>query len=124
MQNVLLISIFGLVGVLSRYGIDRALVSWNENFPFSTFIINIVGSFVAGTIYVVMSEKNFSPDLQIALLVGLCGGFTTFSAYALQSVTMIEKGKWIEASTYFIASPILSLIAVAIPIFLFRKLLV
>lgn len=121
MQTILLISIFGVMGVLCRYGIDTIFGTWNDQFPTSTILINLLGSFAAGTIYALASQKDLSPIFQTGLLVGFCGGFTTFSAYTLQTMIMLERGRIIPALTYLAISPALGLIAASIPIYLLRK---
>ncbi|HEY8278467.1 MAG TPA: CrcB family protein [Bdellovibrionota bacterium] len=122
MTGVLLISLFGIFGVLCRYGLDLAFAPWNESFPFSTFAINIFGSFLAGALYVLATHKNlFPPSLQTALLVGFCGGFTTFSAYSLQTMVLLERGKAGLAFFYLFASPVFGLLAAFLPVLLARK---
>lgn len=121
MPNIFLIAGMGVVGVLSRYGIDTLFTKWNESFPYSTLVINLLGSFIAGSIYALNTTKEMPETLQLGLLVGFCGGFTTFSAYALQTVVMLEKGKLFSAVLYLIFSPALGLLAAYTPLFLLRR---
>ena len=123
MQNLALISLFGVLGVLSRFGIDRFFGSWNEHFPASTLLINLLGSFMAGTIYALSENKFLSDGLQVALLVGFCGGFTTFSAYTLQTLTMIDRGKLIPAFSYLLISPVLGTLAAFFAVVVTRRLI-
>ena len=76
-------------------------------------IINIVGCFLAGLIFTLGQRELLSEELQIGLLVGFCGGFTTFSAYTLQSMRLLEMGFIRPALLSFVLSPIFGLIAVA-----------
>lgn len=115
-----MIATFGVLGVLGRYGIDK-LIGNDGGFPWSTFGINIAGSFLAGVIYFFSERQVISSNLHIALLVGFCGGFTTFSAYSLQTFLMFEKEKMFLALTYLFVSPILGLIAASLPILIMRK---
>lgn len=124
MQHSVFIGLFGLAGILCRYGIDQYFGSWNEKIPMTTLCINIIGSFLAGMIYVFSTYRDMSANLQAGLLVGFCGGFTTFSAYALQTMTMIERGKSLYALTYFVISPIVGLMAAFIPVIVAKKFLV
>jgi CrcB protein len=123
MPTIISISVFGILGLILRYGIDSFFVKWNTQFPTSTLLINVIGSFGAGLIYAIsLTDKNFSITLQTSLLVGFCGGFTTFSAYSLQAMQMIERGKIYPALIYFVLSPILGLAAAFLPLLIFRKL--
>lgn len=123
MQNIALISVLGVLGILCRYCIDQYLVSWNQQGPVTTLLINIVGSFLAGLIYALATSRHFSISLQSALLIGFCGGFTTFSAYTLQTLMMFERGKASLALAYLILSPVLGLLAAFIPYLVFKKLI-
>lgn len=121
MQTLLLVAVFGVVGVLCRYGADLYFAEWNVQFPLSTFLINFFGSLLAGTLYVLSSTKDFSSVLQTALLVGFCGGFTTFSAYALQTIMMLERGRLMPALVYFAVSPLVGLLGAALPVLVMRR---
>lgn len=94
MQKLLLIGLAGLLGTLARYG----LAGWTsrrygEDFPFGTLAVNLVGCFLAGFLFYLMRERYPSHEtLQTALLVGLLGGFTTFSAFGLQSFNLLRDG--------------------------------
>lgn len=119
---MLSVALFGMLGVLARYGVDQWLAGEPGAFPLSTFLINIAGSLIAGLIYVFAERQDLSPALQTGLLVGFCGGFTTFSAYALQSVQMMERGKVSVALAYLFVSPVLGLLAAYAPILVMRKI--
>ncbi len=121
MLSLVSVAILGVIGVLCRYGVDAVWGNGNQDFPTSTLIVNTLGCFAAGTIYVLGTYKNLSPILQTGLLVGFCGGFTTFSAYTLQTITLLERGKALPAFTYLVISPPIGLLAAFVPIFLFRK---
>jgi fluoride exporter len=119
--SILFVAFLGLVGVVSRYAIDRWLVDWTNPYPMSTFLINMGGCALAGFVYVMSERGAISTHLQTGLLVGFCGGFTTFSAYALQAVQMAERGRVIPALSYILVSPMLGFAAAALPIFLLRR---
>ena len=99
----------GGLGALTRYLVDKSVPV--TLFPVSTFLINIVGSFLIGAIYVLGTEKGILPkEMAAVIATGFLGGFTTFSAYALQTVVLAENGQAAIAATYFVASPICSAI--------------
>lgn len=122
-MEILFVSLFGLLGVLSRFGLERLAGGSADSFPTATFVINMAGSFLAGLVYVLAERKGISPVVQLGLLVGFCGGFTTFSAYALQAVQMIERGRVGPALVYLLASPLIGAICAAIPVLVVRKFL-
>jgi len=122
---LLLISLFGLLGVLCRYGLDVWVAQrYTTEFPVSTFVINAVGCAIAGTVFTLgAAGKIPSPALTMGLIVGFCGGFTTFSAYALQTVLLAEKTGWTGALCYFLLSPVIGFAAAFLSIAATRSLL-
>lgn len=108
-----LIALFGLLGIFSRYFAGALIGKYLVHpFPVATFAINIAGAFFAGVFYVFAFERSaVSADLAIAILVGFFGGFTTFSAYCLEAFRLFEAKDYAIAATYFVASPLLGLLA-------------
>ncbi len=107
-MQIVLIALFGMLGVLSRYGLHLLAVGrFGTPFPVATFAINLVGSFAIGFIFVVAAERELmTPDMRVALTVGFLGGFTTFSAYSLEVIRLVEDGEALLALLYFAMSPI------------------
>lgn len=109
-MQILLIGLFGAIGVLSRYFIDLQ-IGKETAFPASTFIINCAGSFLIGVLFVLGNQINFlSREMAAALTVGLIGGFTTFSAFSIQTVQLLEQKQIAFAALYFIGSPVLGVL--------------
>lgn len=104
--------IFGATGVGARFAIDSFAGSWASkwsiSFPIATFVINILGCLIAGYIFgSVGGQKELAADsLRLAIVVGFCGGFTTFSGFGLQFWQLANDGKLSLAFTYAIATPI------------------
>lgn len=98
----LLIALFGLIGIFSRYGFNLLLVhSFGGHFPLATLLINILGSFLIGLTYVLGVERLLvSEDLRVALMSGLFGGFTTFSAFSLETLLLFESERSLIAGLY------------------------
>lgn len=109
----IVVAVCGVFGVLARYGVDRAFQFGSGSSPFITMGINLVGCFIAGVVFTLGQREVLSSELQIGLLVGFCGGFTTFSAYALHAMRLLEAGFVRPAILSFVLSPIFGLIAVA-----------
>jgi CrcB protein len=107
-RTLLFIGLFGVVGVFCRWGLDGVFHRWLPGFPSGVLLANFLGSTLAGVVYVFGVSKTALPGpLAIGLLVGFCGGFTTFSAYSLQSLLLVEKGEWLRALVYFGGSPVI-----------------
>lgn len=119
-----LIAVFGVCGVFCRYYLGIAAFRFYPHpFPFGTFLINILGSFLIGVVYVAGFERSLiSEDLRVAINVGFLGGFTTFSAYSLETITLFNDAKYALAARYFILSPVLGALAAFSGIYLTRVL--
>jgi CrcB protein len=124
-MTLISILFFGMIGISLRYFIDLYVSSVStSHFPISTFIINILGSFLIGVVYVLGAEKELlSPLLRSSIIVGMLGGFTTFSSYALSCVTLLSSKQFFLGLTYLILSPTLGLLVVWIAIMLTRSLI-
>ncbi|HEX4924493.1 MAG TPA: CrcB family protein [Bdellovibrionales bacterium] len=103
----MMIGALGFAGVLCRYGLDLALSS--VAFPLSTFVINVTGSFAIG--YISGGALITSQAVKLAVLTGFLGGFTTFSSYSLQTVTLLQQQQIGAAALYGALSPALGLLA-------------
>ena len=119
-----LIAIFGLVGVFLRFYINGVVHNrFGTDFPGATLFINCSGSFLIGAIYVLTYEKHiFSADIGIAIMVGLLGGFTTFSGFSLDCFQSIESGKLFYALNYIVCSVAGGILATYLGFALFRKM--
>ncbi len=112
MISCLWVALGGAIGSVARYLIG--LIKLNESvvFPYKTLIINIVGSFLIGLITALsLSKGNMNPDMVLFLKVGICGGFTTFSTFALESSNLFQGGRIGTAILYIVLSLTLSIVA-------------
>ncbi len=103
----------GAVGAVGRYGVDRLTgMLIGHGFPYSTLIVNIVGSFVLGIVIETSALAwSPSPELRAMIVIGMLGAFTTFSAFSLDAVTLITRGETIPAVLYVAASVFASIAA-------------
>ena len=94
MQKTIFIAVAGLVGTLVRYWLSGFVARQSgETFPWGTLVVNLIGSFLAGAIYYLADERFLlSPTLRAVILIGLLGGFTTFSSYSLQTFSLLRDG--------------------------------
>ncbi len=125
MLQAIFIAAFGLIGVFSRYYLGLFIPKFlGPPFPYATFLINVVGAFIIGTVYVLGVERAvISPDLRVGIIVGLLGGFTTFSSYCLEAVRLAEQAEYFYAALYILLSNGAGLVATFGGILLTRKLL-
>ena len=119
MLNVFLVGIGGMVGSMLRYGVSMLTMECGDGFPIKTLLTNIVGCFLIGII-VMLSGKysKLSPEMTLMLKTGVCGGFTTFSTFALESVTLIQKGDILSGLLYIVFSVAGGMLAVVLTQFL------
>ena len=114
MLRVALIGVAGLAGTLGRYWLSGALARrYGEEFPFGTLAVNVLGCFLIGALFFVFEERGaFGETARAALMVGLLGGFTTFSSYGLQTFALLREGALGRAALYVVASNLLGLLTV------------
>ena len=114
MQKTIFIALAGLVGTLIRYWLAGFVArQYGENFPWGTLIVNLIGSFLAGALYHLAEERLLiSPALRTVILIGLLGGFTTFSSYGLQTFTLLRDGQIGLATLNVAVSNVLGLLMV------------
>jgi CrcB protein len=111
------IAIGGALGTMGRYGVSRAFSFWfGETFPWGTLVVNGTGSFLIGLLAGLTTDPNsrfiIAPDMRQFLLVGLCGGYTTFSSFSLQTLALIREGDMMEAGSNVVMSVVFCLVFV------------
>lgn len=119
MLNLLSVFIGGGIGAVARYLISLNIVkAFGElELPIATFSINILGCFLLGFLYILFMEKtNFNNTLGLALTVGFCGAFTTFSTFSLEIFKLIENQQILQSLIYIIMSVVIGLISVILGI--------
>jgi fluoride exporter len=112
----LFVVIGGAIGTLARYLISVAALPFSQNLPWGTIWINIIGSFVIGlfgTLTLAHGRFPVSENARLFVMVGLCGGFTTFSSFSLQTLDLMRSGATVRAAINVIASVVLCIAAVA-----------
>ncbi len=113
MKQLLLVFVGGGFGSALRFLIGKWLNSSNGGFPYGTFVVNIFGCFIIGIVIGYFSRQHLNQDQTLFLATGFCGGFTTFSAFTLDALRLVEQGRITAAGTYVLASLIVSVAACA-----------
>jgi|SRR5688500_7403684 fluoride exporter len=113
----------GGLGSALRFGVGRiSLSAFGPNFPIGTLMVNIVGCFVLGVVTGWIGSRSAGLDRSITLFLatGVLGGFTTFSAFALDAVTLSERGDYLLATGYVLASVLASIVGLIAGLALMR----
>lgn len=110
--NLMQVALGGAIGASARYLTGVAAIRLiGPGFPWATLVVNIVGSFLMGALIVVLAHQSGTRWAPF-LMTGLLGGFTTFSAFSLDAITLFERGQVLIAAAYVVASVLLSLAAI------------
>jgi len=108
------VALGGALGALLRTFVSGGLQGMlGPAFPWGTLGVNVSGSFLMGILFAAVQRGTIPPEFQALLAVGLLGSFTTFSAFSMETLTLLQEGAWIRAVTYAAGSVVLGLGAVA-----------
>ena len=112
-MNFIMVSLGAIVGANLRYVLSRyAAKVLGPVFPYGTLMINILGSFIVGWFMIWTTERVLvDPRWRLLIVVGFCGGFTTFSSYAFESMAYFEQGQWLLMTSNVVANNVLCLLA-------------
>ena len=108
----LLIALGGAAGSVLRYLVGGAVQRTSDSgFPIGTMVVNVSGCFIIGVLVRQFLNMQLSPELRALLIVGFCGGFTTFSTFSAETLALIEGGEYGRATGYVVLSVTLCLAA-------------
>lgn len=124
MDKVFLVAAGGAAGAVARYALGvQAMRLWGSAWPYGTFLANILGGLLMGALVGFLAHRGGADQERLRLLlgVGVLGGFTTFSAFSLETALMIERRTYGQAFGYATASVVLSVTALFLGLILARK---
>lgn len=116
MYTYVLVAIGGAIGSVSRFWLNGLISNTvGQTFPWGTLTINVTGSFIIGLFATLTGPEGrlFVPgEWRIFFMIGICGGYTTFSSFSLQTLTLAQDGEWLWAGLNVVMSVIFCLLAV------------
>jgi len=114
-KDLLYVGLGSFVGGICRYLIALFVKGGNGAFPWATFITNIAGCLLIGLLLALFNRlPSASPQLNLMLTVGFCGGFTTFSTFSKESLALLQSGNYTTFALYTLGSMLLGIAAVAL----------
>lgn len=114
MKTLIYIAIGGAFGSVVRYLLSKTIQQhWVGVFPWGTMVVNLLGSLLIGILYGLFEKHNIlSADMRLLLTAGVCGGFTTFSTFMNESLSLMRGGEMLLCALYIGGSVALGLVAV------------
>ena len=116
MITYLWIALGSALGGVARYACSSLIAHWiGESFPWGTLLVNIFGSFVIGFFATATGPDGrflVAPDARLFVMVGICGGYTTFSSFSLQTFALLREGDVVRAGANVLASVVLCMLSV------------
>ncbi|MBI3187589.1 MAG: fluoride efflux transporter CrcB [Gammaproteobacteria bacterium] len=113
MKEVLFVAAGGAVGSSLRYLLSSGIYAWyGRAFPWGTLAVNVLGSFAIGLLSILLVEKfNVAQEWRLAIVVGVLGGFTTFSAFSWDTLDLMQQGLTVKALVNVMANVLLCIVA-------------
>ena len=114
LRNILIVGFGGSIGSIARYLCQKYIYELHpQPFPFGTLLVNVLGCFLIGLFFGISERGNFfDTEARLLLMAGFCGGFTTFSAFALENINLLKTGHFAYFGIYTSLSLILGIGAV------------
>jgi len=118
---IVAIAIGGALGAVLRYSLVGWAQMWGAGFPYGTLLVNVIGSLIAGIVYIVLMEKlALDSVMRGFILVGLLGSLTTFSTFSLETVHLLEAGEFVKAGLNSVMNVVLCIAATWLGFFIAR----
>ena len=112
MKIILAIGAGSFIGGVLRYLLSQLVqTKFLSTFPFGTLTVNLIGCFLIGLVFGLTDRGNLTPEWRLFLATGLLGGFTTFSAFSIETVSLFRDGQFFYATAYISSSVVVGIIA-------------
>ncbi|PXW65422.1 fluoride efflux transporter CrcB [Methylobacterium sp. B4] len=122
-MNTLLVFLGAGLGGVLRHGVNLFALRLGSGFPWGTLGINVVGSVLMGLVTGWLALRGGLPQTRLFVATGLLGGFTTFSTFSLEAVTLLERGEWPAALAYVLVSVLAGIGGLALALLVMRQVL-
>lgn len=124
MNQIVAVAVGGAIGSVMRYGLSTWVHTLaGRAFPYGTLAVNVLGCSVMGLLFVLLVERTGgSPVWRAGLLIGVLGGFTTFSSFSIETFNLIEQGDWLKAMANIVLSLVLCIAGTWLGVILARQL--
>ena len=117
------VALGGATGAAARFAIAQWMgARWGWSFPWGTFAVNVTGSLAIGLVIMLLVTRSADPMYRLLLVTGFLGGYTTFSSFSFEALTLLEARRWDAAALYVSGSVVLGLLATALGLGLGRLL--
>ena len=115
------VALGGAVGAASRFAVAQWTgARWGWTFPWGTLAVNLTGSLAIGLVMTLLLARGADPTYRLLLVTGFLGGYTTFSAFSFETLSLLEARRWDAAALYVAGSVVLGLLATALGLGLAR----
>jgi CrcB protein len=109
------VALGGATGAAARFAVAQWMgARWGWTFPWGTLTVNVTGSLAIGLVMTLLVARGADPMYRLLLVTGFLGGYTTFSAFSFEALTLLEARRWDAAAFYVIGSVVLGLLATAL----------
>lgn len=108
------VALGGAIGSVARFAISIGLPLQSARFPWATFTVNMLGSLLIGVAFALLYSRVDAYSARLFIVTGFLGGFTTFSAFSLEALLLLQQEQWIVLVSYIVASIAFGLMAVAL----------
>ena len=123
LRSLALVFVGGGLGAVARFAVATVMLQrFGAAFPWGTLAINVLGSFAIGIVIALAGVRLISPDFRVFLAIGVLGGFTTFSTFSYDTLSLINEGAMLQASAYIVASVLGGILAAFLGVAVVRAL--